>query len=276
MPSLDNLATSAPVKMLMIGDSGTGKTGALTSLVKAGYKLRIQDYDNGLDILVSQIKKLPNGAELLKTVKYLPLQDKLKAMAGNVVPVGTPNAFQRGLEALNKWEDGDDKLGSVMDWGKDTILVIDSMTLMSNAALRRVLALGGHSGKNPEIQEWGEAMRQVEETLALLYSDYIKCHVIIISHITYIETEGGKNAGYPSTLGNKLPPKVGRYFNTVVQVKKSGTGTNVKRVILTQPTGTVEVKCPWVFDKSELPIETGLAELFAAATGSPTAPKASA
>ena len=38
-----------------MGDSGTGKTEALCSLVLAGYKLRILDLDNGLDIVKSYL-----------------------------------------------------------------------------------------------------------------------------------------------------------------------------------------------------------------------------
>jgi hypothetical protein len=46
----DHLATGLR-KMLYIGDSGTGKTTSLISLVKAGYILRIFDFDNLLDPL---------------------------------------------------------------------------------------------------------------------------------------------------------------------------------------------------------------------------------
>ena len=41
------------VKLLYLGDSGTGKTGSLVSLVQAGYKLRVIDLDDGLDALTA-------------------------------------------------------------------------------------------------------------------------------------------------------------------------------------------------------------------------------
>lgn len=44
--------TSADVtKLLLVGDSGSGKTAALASLANAGKNLRILDYDDGLSIL---------------------------------------------------------------------------------------------------------------------------------------------------------------------------------------------------------------------------------
>ena len=43
----------APVKIMLIGENGSGKTGSLASLVCAGYKLRIIDTDKGVKILKS-------------------------------------------------------------------------------------------------------------------------------------------------------------------------------------------------------------------------------
>ena len=51
MPSLANHQSNQFTKLLLIGDAKSGKTGSLVSLVKAGYKLRILDFDNLLDIL---------------------------------------------------------------------------------------------------------------------------------------------------------------------------------------------------------------------------------
>ena len=46
MPTLVAPDKTTLVKVACICDSGGGKTGALASLVKAGYHLRILDYDN--------------------------------------------------------------------------------------------------------------------------------------------------------------------------------------------------------------------------------------
>ena len=47
MGKLSAISATAPIKLLYIGDSGSGKTGSLASLVKDGYKIRILDYDSG-------------------------------------------------------------------------------------------------------------------------------------------------------------------------------------------------------------------------------------
>ena len=56
---LELTATHKITKCILLGDSGTGKTGALASLVKAGYKLRVLDLDNKLasGILPQVIKR---------------------------------------------------------------------------------------------------------------------------------------------------------------------------------------------------------------------------
>src|SRR5262252_9685406 len=51
MPGLEDHQSNDFVKMLLIGDAQAGKTGSLVSLVKAGYRLRILDFDNKLDVL---------------------------------------------------------------------------------------------------------------------------------------------------------------------------------------------------------------------------------
>ena len=55
MAKLSAHKESKPFKGMIIGDSGSGKTGSLASLAAAGYKLVIMDFDSGLDILATQV-----------------------------------------------------------------------------------------------------------------------------------------------------------------------------------------------------------------------------
>lgn len=281
MPDFCDHQSSDTTKLLLIGESGVGKTGALASLIKAGYKLRILDFDNGLDILrgVLGTYKPQPGQVIFET-----LTDKRKAVNGKPIPDGLPVAFAKGLDLLTEWKLPERKikttnlageevekvlpaynLGKITSWGSDVVLVIDSLSLMGDAALRHVLALNGRLLTAPQLNDWGDAIRMLEDTLGLLYSDAIRCHVIITSHITFVGADdaGGVQKGYPNALGSKLPPKVGRYFNAVLGVRTKGSGANVKRVIRTQSEGLVEFKNPAPLKVPvELPIETGLADYF--------------
>lgn len=255
MATLDQIVDEGIVKLLLIGDSGTAKTGSLASLAIAGYRLVIEDYDNGLDSLAQVLRK--QKPEALKNVHYQTLTDKLKSVNGEIVPNGTPTAFSRGMALLDNWPG----LGAASTWDSNTILVIDSLTFCSSAAMRFVMALNGRFSK-PQIQDWGAAMEKIEGLLGILYSDNIKCHVIINSHISYVEGEDGASRGYPSTLGQKLPPKVGRYFNAILQTKIMGSGPTAKRFIRTVPDSMIPLKSPVPDLPAELPIETGLADYF--------------
>jgi len=52
MANLFEHQSSKFAKMIYVGDSGSGKTGSLVSLLADGYKFKILDMDNGLDSLV--------------------------------------------------------------------------------------------------------------------------------------------------------------------------------------------------------------------------------
>lgn len=267
MPSLKDHQSQKVTKMLFEGDSGSGKTGALASLVDAGYELVIVDFDNGLDILFHELQrkdKYPN-ADLAK-VWYETCTDKMKSLGGKPIVDGVPKAWQRAMELMTHWKTPEYDLGKTTEWGPNRVLVVDSMTFGGLAAMRQVLAINGRMGQTPFQSDWGQAMELLEGMLALLYSDAIKCHVIVNTHIVYVENEQAQvTKGLPTALGQKLPPKVPRYFNTVVMAKTKGTGANAKKVIRTVSEGIVELKNPAPSRvPPELPLETGLADLFRA------------
>ena len=57
MPNFKDHPRDQRVKALVCGEPGTGKTGALASLLNADYTVAILDFDNGLDILNSYVEK---------------------------------------------------------------------------------------------------------------------------------------------------------------------------------------------------------------------------
>jgi hypothetical protein len=91
MPNLANHQSSNFTKLLLIGDSGSGKTGSLTSLVAAGYKLRIWDFDNGLDPLVQHVRR--TAPDKLGNIEYHTLRDRKKSSPIGPVIDGAPKAF---------------------------------------------------------------------------------------------------------------------------------------------------------------------------------------
>ena len=276
-----------PIKMLLVGDSKAGKTGALASLLLAGYNIRVIDLDNGADVLmgVGAVKaartdysegpsswryKLRNGASLdVQTCTDGSLRVKRNTIVAGrniegfaLVPDGT--AWDKALAQFHLWPE----FGPVETWGSDTVLVIDSLSFLGQAALNWVMKLNGRLGAKPFDTDYGDAQA-------------------LITHLDY---RGGNlfkesadrpnrpapkpdhndlsivEKAYPMTLGKAMNNTVGRYFNTLFLVKTIGSGASTKRVICTSNTnaGTAQIDLASIDLEvpAQLPIETGLAEYF--------------
>lgn len=262
MPSLTDHQSQTANKLLLLGNSGSGKTGMLGSLANAGYRLFILDYDNGLDVLMDPMIVKP---EFRKNIFFKTLTDKIVAGVPQM-----PSACRDGLNALTSWMEPDPanpgkmiSLGGAYDWGGNDVIVIDSATFFGNAAMRQVLTMAGRPKGPAQVQDWGEAIRIQETLLEQLYSDSVKCNVIFTAHLSFQDdgTGGGIPKGYPSFLGTKLPPKVGRYFNSVLMVEKQVMGQTITRKLRTVANYNVELKNP---KPSKIPaeMEPDLAKYF--------------
>jgi hypothetical protein len=260
MPNLTSFSNSPLVKIMLIGHSGAGKTGALTSLARAGYRIRILDLDNGLDALVNHLKAEEPGA--LSRVDFMSFRDKVKITPAGPVVVGAPRAFPDAAKALDKWEDG----SNPAEWGEKSILVIDSLTNLGRAAFAWARAMNP-SSKEPR-QWYFTAQGAIEDIIAGVTSPDFKTNVIVMSHIDLRTLPDGTIQGFATSIGQALGPKIPRYFNTLVALETQGQGTNVKRRLRTMPTATLTLKnpAPMKID-AEYPIETGLATLFSKLSG---------
>lgn len=255
MASLSNHQSSQFTKLIYIGDSGTGKTGSLVSLVQDGYKLRVLDFDNGLDALVAWINK--ECPDKITQVDFETVRDKYKSGPGGPTVAGQAKAFVDGLKLMEKWTDETDPA----EWGEDTIFVLDSLTSFGKAAFEWAKGMNP-TAKDPR-QWYFSAQQAVENTIALLTGEPFHSNVIVISHINYRELQDGTTKGYTNAVGSALGPKLALYVNTLVLAESSGSGKNVHRKIKTVPTTTIDLKTPAPFKiESELDLGTGMSEIF--------------
>lgn len=243
-----------------MGDSKSGKTGSLVSLVSAGYKLRILDYDNGLDVLKQYV--LRDCPDKIGNVEYRTLRDPRKATPLGSIVDGKPSAFVDGLRMLDRWRYDEVDLGCPAEWGPDCILVIDSLTFMSDAAFdwREPLVPKSRDGKYDGRAVYRDAQDAVGDVFATITSDTFRTNAVLIAHVRYVETPEGHRKGYPNTVGSAQAPFVPRWFNNVVRY------TNIAgvRKIQTASSAEFDLATAKPFDMpKEVPIETGLADIFA-------------
>jgi len=257
MPSAADHKNSAFVKLLFIGNSGAGKTGALTPLVKAGFKLRILDLDSGLDALFNHVREI--DPKLLSSIQYQSFRDSMKMTPTGPVVKGSPKAYANTLAALERWPDDNTDPST---WGLDHILVIDSLTNLGRAAFQWARATNPTS-KDPR-QWYKTAQDLIEDLVANVTSDSFATNVIVISHVDIVTTNDNLIKGYVSSIGKALGPKLPRFFNTMLLSEVTGSGKNVKRKIKTLPTSLIDLKNPAPMRiEAEYEIENGMAEIFA-------------
>ena len=274
------------LRLLLVGNSGTGKTGALLSLLK-NYTLRICDFDD------SSILRLNTPKELRPKLERKIFKDTINHSAVQGHYISGKTAITRMSEALDKW----DEAGPVKKWSDDTILVIDSLSLLCLAMVREFKQINKIPLDNPvETRQYGSIQQMIMGFLDALHADTgerpdgtLGPHLIVISHLDYRDFEQGTYSpvgmmeqgekpgqinpsridvkGVPTTFGAKLGPQVGRYFDFMLKtdiatVKHSDL--KARQVIRTAPDATIDVKCP-ILDlkkKGELPLETGLDTVF--------------
>lgn len=244
------------IKILYVGDSGTGKTGSLISLIEAGYDIRMLDFDNGVASLTHLIKK--RCPQRLSQLDYILLRDKFKAdTLKGIVPNGKPRAFIDAMKFLNKWDD--ESLPE--EWGPNTVFVLDSLTSFGQAAFLWAQSM------NPTAKDgrqwYGTAQDAIRRVLDMVTSQNFGCHTIVMSHIQDVELSEGVFRSQCTSIGKALGPDVPKVFNIWVQAEARGTGGNVRRSILTQPNNRLELKTtiPWELEKS-LELDSGLATIF--------------
>lgn len=257
MPTLDNHQSDSFTKLIYIGDSSTGKTGSLVSLLLAGYKFKILDMDNGLETL----KVYARIAQAdLSNVEFETFRDEYRSTSAGPLIKGQPKAFTNALGKMTEWSEQ-----AAADPDPKMIFVLDSGSAYGRSAYEWAKGMNP-TAKDP--RQWYFAAQQaVESTIALLTGESFKMNVIFISHVNYKEVQEGITKGHVNAVGSALGPIIPRYFNTMLLAEVSGAGRNVKRKIKTLPTGVIDLKIPSPQAEAEYPLETGLADIFALLKG---------
>jgi hypothetical protein len=283
MANAASMLAAMPVRLLLLGYPGAGKTGSLASLVNAGFKLRIIDFDGNPESLLQYSKP-----EMLKNVDIISFEDPLVDNQSFVGVKGAPKAFANSFKVLSSWKysdaDGTEvDLGPSSEWGTDTIVVLDGLTGQGKAAFRRAQFLTNKTPANTTQATWGLAIQDQENFIERLTSTTNKHHVIVISHLKMVgpkqiaqnENETNKELKereadiiptrlWPSALGWGLPQNIAGHFPVTVLVGTQTKGTAVKRTFSVQPRTDMDLKFPGVKIPADLSVENGMVELFKA------------
>lgn len=297
MPALmDPMTESA--KIVLLGDSGHGKTGAKAAAIAIGLKYRGVDTDRGFKVLRSLLtdSHYPYAEYMKKAgidptepgrISYIPIDvamgmmpQKSKANTGTMFNMLQPTSsapFERVLDLLNNWNDGDIKLGSIRDWDNDCILDIDTVSTLAELAKYWNQDMNGHLGslEDDHGRDTGAAQELVSRLNIMLTSPNIRCNVIATTHISWIDTTRGATQspsqllrdhmpvdarGFPSIIGRALSPVFGKRWNDMFIVRR--VGNRGERRIYTGPIDGIDAKNSVWLDPRGYDLSTGLAEIF--------------
>ena len=228
-----------PHKVLVCAPSGTGKTAMIGSLAKADYRCFVQDFDAGIEILLdpSILPVAKRKNVFVKTYVDKPLT------AENGIPLAAKSAM---ADLSNGWIEKGQNLGTPSRWGVKDVLFLDTLGFFGDACLRFVQAINNHFDR-ASIPDYGTAMEMVEKYLETVFSPVTTCNVVVNSHVMFTGApeQQGVQKGFPLALGSKLPPKVPRYFNSMLSLeKRKGDKGETKVVLCTQMTPALDLKTP--------------------------------
>ena len=251
------------LRVLLCGDPGSGKTTAIGKLAEHGQHLYIADLDHNLNPLTTFLS--PTAFE---RIHYETLIDPVTFNAdARPVVNGIPPAFSNFCRLSERWVDSEtgEDFGKPEEWGRDSWFVIDSLTGLAAACMHYTMFKRRRMGKRRSYAEWGDAIERLEGALQLFagHSTNLICtaHLARLSleDVSATADEDGQaierptqlkrlppNATmrYPVTLGQRLPPRVGGYFNLVLQAQRIGSGVGATRVLKTTPEEDVDIKIP--------------------------------
>lgn len=225
---------SSRIKVMIIGDSGSGKTTALASLANAGYKLRILDFDSGLDILHHYLEEPDN-------VNY------------HTFDVHDPTSPDKAAAMTLNWEG----LGPIAETGPNDVLVLDTATAFGQC----IESFEAKKNKDGRKSSW-EAQKKANHFLQFLTGPSVPCNVIVNTHYRLVENEvTGQMKAYPEVVGRALALNVGRLFNNIWRLAVKRVVKEEARVLLTQADSFMTLKCsaPTVIETEE-PLD--LADIF--------------
>lgn len=219
-------------KALVFGRTATGKTFSIATLLLAGQKVRFLSADNNamagieaglrhynidksevdLSICVPSRPALSMESMLdvidtmMKTELDVIIKSKDKHRKENT-------GFRNICEGASVFTDaltGESK-GKVTEWGTDTTLVVDSLTVVCDEIRNAVCGT-----KPPTQPEWGQMQSFIKFFISHI-TGTLKCNVVLLAHPTK-ETDPitGGTTLYPLNLGQALNESFASNFSDVI------------------------------------------------------------
>lgn len=279
MPGLGEASAAPFAKIFLIGDTKTGKTAALKSLVDLGLHLHILDTDCKLVPSYFQQLILADDPRKLDLVDFVQYRDEYENnQSDGSIPKAPAVGYTRCTAAATKWIDG----SKPFEWGPEHVFVVDTLNTLSTLAFNQAYFLVKNNTRNTQVNDYRQvykgAQNAIERFIGGLWSEKFATNVVVLSHIKDVDLEwkidpktGEKiptvTKGFPATVGSALSQTIGAYTNELFQMEVIGYGGAEKRIIRTVTNDRTQLGSALIGLPKELPAATGLAEIFSRLRG---------
>lgn len=286
---MDARKLQSPYRGFHLGYPGSGKTGAIVSLAKLGYKIRVVDFTGNYMPITTYMDDSCD-------IDIVPLFDKMVDDGRFIVPDGKPTALSRATKLLKEWKYDDDgkevNLGKSEDWGLDTVVVIDELTSMGWASRNRAMVLANRTPDSMTAAVWGQAVADCVNIIKVArqrnHHLIVNCHKQIlgpsdftaqsgksddakaIAQLVNEEIKEMKDEGlikprfYPVGPTKNSSQTIHGELPILLEFEKVEKLGKEVRIIKTQGSELIDTKIPGLNLKKEYPLETGLADIFQA------------
>lgn len=211
-------------KVMVLGMPKSGKTGLIATVANAGYRVLYHDIDNNPGIMNTYLTE-----EGKKNIYY------------NAYTPRAESSWDEFTKMAEHWKTKDEDLGRCVDMGSDTVVVVDTGTLLSHICLKKVLKDNNTSLESPSfnINLWGVMGEKFLNLFSRLAGPKFKHHLIINAHLRTYEKYDKKSQALvssqvgPNFAGQQLSVALPPYMNNIFLVQPDDVG---KRKLITLST----------------------------------------
>lgn len=214
---LSQKSASKSHRVLLFGPPKSGKTRLAGSLASS-FNLIWFDLENGVDTL----KQLPSSQQERVEVISIPdtrgfpiaIETMLKVIKG--APVEICEAHGKVACSLCRKDNKPFTRVALNELPLDTIVVIDSLTQLTNSAIAHITKDKGDDYKM-QHDDWGNLGKLMDTFLS--YVQQAPFHVVCISHETEVEMEDGKQKLVPTAGTRNFSRNTAKYFDEVIYLE---------------------------------------------------------
>lgn len=230
-PPVSEVAPYNGVRTLIVGDSGSGKTTVIRTLLDAGITPFILATEPGINEILGDLPAerchwhyLPPSSPSWDTMKQSAERINTMSLESLAKAIPDKQNYKEFIELISIMSNftcqrTGKAYGPVDKWSTDRAFVLDSLTGLNIMAMNLV------AGSKPvkAMADWQIAMDNLSRFLQTLCF-VPKCHVVVTAHP---EREQDETTGavrvMASTLGKRTAPTLPRFFSDVIWQYHEGT-----------------------------------------------------